>query len=281
MRVLVGLDGGDGGRDALELARVLTSGSQGSVLAIVVLGGGPLPMEYALLDEEEARQAEPLFEEARAALGEIPLETRAFGGGSPAAILTTLAEKEDIDAVVVGSPHRGAVGQVMIGSVAKSLLNGAPCEVFVAPKGYAREQHDPFRAIAIGYDGSPEAKEALRCAEELARPSNAMLRILTVVSPPAAIPAPGALGVSMPQSPADPDRVINEAVNSVDSSLGAEGRRLDGAPRREIAGACEDGVDLLALGSRGYGPLARVLLGSVSRALVDDVNCPVVVVPRP
>jgi nucleotide-binding universal stress UspA family protein len=39
-------------------------------------------------------------------------------------------------------------------------------------------------------------------------------------------------------------------------------------------------VDLLVLGSRGYGPLKRVLLGSVSRAAVNDARCPVLIVPR-
>lgn len=41
----------------------------------------------------------------------------------------------------------------------------------------------------------------------------------------------------------------------------------------------EDG--LLVLGSRAYGPLRRVLLGSVSTALVLSAPCPVIVHPRP
>ncbi len=44
--------------------------------------------------------------------------------------------------------------------------------------------------------------------------------------------------------------------------------------------ACEEGVDLLVLGSRGYGPMARVLLGSVSRQIVQDAPCPVLAVSR-
>jgi nucleotide-binding universal stress UspA family protein len=39
-------------------------------------------------------------------------------------------------------------------------------------------------------------------------------------------------------------------------------------------------VDLLVCGSRGYGPLRSVLLGGVSRQLVDDAHCPVLVLPR-
>jgi nucleotide-binding universal stress UspA family protein len=39
-------------------------------------------------------------------------------------------------------------------------------------------------------------------------------------------------------------------------------------------------LDLLVLGSRGYGPLSRVLLGSISRRVVSDARCAVLVVPR-
>ena len=146
VRLLIGFDGSEGGRDALELARVLAASEQAtSALVVTVLATGPLPMEYALLPAEEAADAEPLLAEARETLAGMDVETRAYGGGSPAGILTMLAEREDFDAIVVGSPHRGAVGRVMLGSVATSLLNGAPSDVAVAPKGYAQAQHETLR----------------------------------------------------------------------------------------------------------------------------------------
>ena len=48
----------------------------------------------------------------------------------------------------------------------------------------------------------------------------------------------------------------------------------------EIAARAHGVIDLLFTGSRGYGPLRRALLGSVSGALVRDAGCPVVVTPR-
>lgn len=282
MRLLVAHDGRNGGRDALELARVLAAPDpDASALVVNVSLTGPLPMEYALLSAEDATDAEPLFEQAREALAGMAVETRAYGGGSPAGILTMLAEREDFNAVVVGSPHRGVFGRILLGSVAKSLLNGAPADVAVAPKGYAEAQHESLRDIAVGYDGAPEAKVALRRAETLAKRSSARLKLLTVVKPPVAAPVmvPGAYA---PETPPEPDRVILEGVNSVDPTLAAEPVRLDGDPARQLMSACEeDPVDLLVLGSRGYGPLARVLLGSVSRKIVQDAPCPVLTVRRP
>ena len=52
-----------------------------------------------------------------------------------------------------------------------------------------------------------------------------------------------------------------------------------GDPVRELA-AQSGSADLMVVGSRGYGPLRAVLLGSVSGRLVREAACPVIVVPR-
>jgi nucleotide-binding universal stress UspA family protein len=39
-------------------------------------------------------------------------------------------------------------------------------------------------------------------------------------------------------------------------------------------------VDLLVIGSRRWGPVARLLLGSTGEVLMRDAECPIVVVPR-
>lgn len=280
MRLLVGLDRREGGADALELARVLSAGETGSALVASVLYTGPLPLEYAALADEDAEEAGPLFEAAQERLAGLEVETRAYGGGSPAGILTKLAEKNGFDAIVVGSPHRGPIGRATIGSVANSLLNGAPTDVALAPKGYAQEHHGPPRTVAVGYDGTLEAKAALRHAEALAQRFDARLRLITVVVPPVAPPVM-VPGVYSPQFPPMPEQVIEEGLASVDPRLDSASQRCDGDPVSELVRASEDDVDLLVLGSRGYGPISRVLLGSVSRPVADRAACPVVVVRRP
>lgn len=280
MRLLVAHDGRDGGRDALALARVLTASDPNArALVVTVLYAGPMPMEYALLPEEEAAEAEPILAEARDVLADLDVEARVYGGGSPAGILTTIAEREEFDAIVVGSPHRGAIGRVVLGSVARSLLNGAPVDVAVAPAGYAQAARDQLRDIVVGYDGSPESKLALRRAEDLAKRSNAKIELITVVTPPVVTPVM-VPGVSVPETPTQPEKVINEGIHSIDSSLAAEPIRRDGDPAAQLLLACEEGVDLLVVGSRGYGPVSRVLVGSVSREVIRKAPCPVLSVRR-
>jgi len=279
MKVLVGYDGSDGGRDALELTRVLAEATGAGVLLVTVLPYGPLPIPYEILEEEEAERAQPLFDEAREHLGELEVETRAFGGGSPAGVINDLAEREQVDTIVVGSPHRGPVGRTLIGSVADGLLHGAPCEVMTAPRGFAGEEHGPFRTIAVAYDDTEEAKAALARAEALALACRATIVIYTVAGPPTVVP--GAAGYT-PAIPPEAAPIVTRAVKGVDERLAATGRALAGTPGPTIAAACEEvGADLLVAGSRGYGPVMRVLLGSVSTQLVHKAPCPVLVVPRP
>jgi nucleotide-binding universal stress UspA family protein len=278
VRLLVGYDGSAGGKDALELARVLCAVTGAEALVVTVLPYGPMPVRYALLGEEEGGETKPLFDEAREILAGIEVETRAYGGGTPAGVMNDLAEAEKVEMVVVGSPHRGAIGRAVIGSVAEGHLHGAPCAVVAAPRGYAAERHEPFRTIAVAYDGTPESKAALLRAETLAHATNGTIRILTVAEPPVAIP--GVVGYTPPVPP-DPEEVVREAVKSVDRRLAAEGRHLSGPAAAVIAEACEEGVDLVVAGSRRYGPVARALLGSVSTQLIHKAPCPVLVVPRP
>lgn len=279
MRLLLGYDGSNGSRDAAELARVLGEATDAGVLVVTVFPYGPLPIPYEILGEEEAERASLLFEEAREGLGELAVETRAFGGGSAAAVIDDVAEREGVETIVIGSPHRGMVGRVVIGSVGDGLLSGAPCEVLVAPSGYASEEHGPFRTIAVAYDDTPEAKAALARAEAIALACRATIVVYTVSAPPTVVP--GAAGYT-PAIPPEAGSIVTRAVKGVDERLSATGRALSGVPAPAILAACEEaGVDLLVSGSRSHGPLARTLLGSVSRQLVHHAACPALVVPRP
>jgi nucleotide-binding universal stress UspA family protein len=61
-----------------------------------------------------------------------------------------------------------------------------------------------------------------------------------------------------------------------------EPRVAFGAPTDALKALCRDeAAELLVVGSRGRGPIATALVGSVSAALASSAECPVVVVPSP
>jgi len=55
---------------------------------------------------------------------------------------------------------------------------------------------------------------------------------------------------------------------------------ISGDPVDALASASSQPGTLMVLGSRGYGPLRLVLLGSVATSLVGSAPCPLIVTPR-
>jgi nucleotide-binding universal stress UspA family protein len=75
------------------------------------------------------------------------------------------------------------------------------------------------------------------------------------------------------------EQQMRDAIASLGPGVDVSGRLLDGDPSTALVDASKE-LDLLTLGSRGYGPVRAVLLGSVSRAVVREGACSVVVLPR-
>jgi nucleotide-binding universal stress UspA family protein len=160
----------------------------------------------------------------------------------------------------------------MGGDDARGTVSGATCPVAVAPYGYA-DDGGQIRTVGVGYDGSAEANASLAVARELANATGARLVALTVVSP-------GAGAAGHWEHP-DAIRMLEQPGDDLPRSLkGVEGQVAIGAPASELV-AFGDKVDLLVVGSRGHGPVRRLILGSTSLQLIREARCPLLVIPRP
>jgi nucleotide-binding universal stress UspA family protein len=283
--LVVGVDGSERSRDALTLADQLADRGQRVLLTHVhtygrlsnLLSGG----EYEQLVREVA---DSTFEAVQETIAPgIQRELRLVSNSSPAAGLQALAEETGASTIVVGSSHRSGLGQVLAGSVTESLLAGAPVPVAVAPRGYSGSERG-LRTIGSGFDGSPESRLALTWAAELARRSGRALLVALAVHTPVAfggVSTGGAFGFRSANDALCAALVeqLSEAVAALGDGSKVSGRVLEGDAASELAKASA-ALDLLVLGSRGYGPIRAALLGSVSRALVRAAACPVVVLPR-
>jgi nucleotide-binding universal stress UspA family protein len=277
--VLIGYDGSDGAKDAVALARVLCGPTTAHFLLVNVLPfPGPPPVAGELLGYQEASEWKVFFTEAERKLAGHQVEHQVYVGGSAGKVLNDIAEAETIDLAVVGSPHHGAIGRVILGSVAEGLLHGASVPVIAAPRGYRERVHEDFDRIVVGYDGSAEAGIALQHGAAIAAREDLQLHIVAVSTPPVAAPGPfaGPIPSTLPDAPA----VLVRGIKSIDPEIEAHGKALQGAAAIELASYCGPD-DLLLVGSRSYGPLGRTLLGSVSSTLIHEAPCPVLVVPRP
>jgi nucleotide-binding universal stress UspA family protein len=73
-------------------------------------------------------------------------------------------------------------------------------------------------------------------------------------------------------------RLVEETIADL-SGVAAEPQVVIGEPARALADAAEF-ADLLVLGSRRWGPISRLALGSTSEAVVRRATGPVLVLPR-
>jgi nucleotide-binding universal stress UspA family protein len=279
--IIVGVDGREGGRDALALAERLRRLSGGEIVAVHAY-----PYEYVVSRgsnaDFEAVMRDDVHKELDAELARAAVKASAVAvpDGSPARALHDAAESHDAGLIVVGSAHRGRIGRVFAGDIASGTLHGSPCPVLVAPGGYAH--HDvELATIGVAFDGSPESRAAVDVARDLAVAAGARLKVLTVLEPM----WPSGSYLSSYHDFSEDSETAREAATTRLDALVAElgpnvsGELLEGDAARELAFEGKE-LDLLVCGSRAYGPLGRLLLGSTSGRLVREATCPIMVLPR-
>jgi nucleotide-binding universal stress UspA family protein len=278
--IVAGVDGTGSGLDAAALGARLAA-HIGTPLVVICVGPEADLVDGAAAPEQ---QTTSILEAARKAVGDLPAEFRTVASTSPARGLAELAEKEDAEAVVVGSTHRGVIGRVMSGSTAERLLHGTGCPVAVAPRGYRRHRPEPLRAVGAAFSDTPEGHEAVRVAADLAARAGLPLTVFSVVGlhtswfrPEAVQPDPSVVPEEVAKAARD---ALDGVVAGLPDGVRASGELLFGEVVDELSMAADRGVDLLVCGSRGYGPVRRVLLGTVSSALVRQASVPTLVVPR-
>ncbi len=282
-RVVVGLDGSPTATAATRWAAQVAGGSGWSVRAIwawqypaatiLPIGRADLPNP----EEVERRLGEQARELLHEALGDradsVTLEFRR----GPAAGALLHAVREGARMVVVGSRGLGGFEGMLLGSVSRQLVEHAPCPVTIVRHEPAVPD-DGVAHVLVGIDGSRGAARALAFAGELARAIGAELTVASAVSPSDLVQADH----EEPHTGLDEHRKrIWEWTEPLrESGIEHQVAVVDGDARTALLDlAGQRGADLLVVGSRGLGPVGKLLLGSVASSLVKHARLPVTVVP--
>jgi nucleotide-binding universal stress UspA family protein len=281
-KVLIGYDGSAQGEDALAFGRQLSEILNAAPVVTTVISHPRQGVDEGEFDEAVTGFCEPLFEKARHHLDALPVREMPMVNDSPAAGIYELADWEKPSAIVIGSTRHGRSGRVLVGTLGGSLLSGVHCSVAVPPRGYAAGGSALDR-IGVAVDGSSESWRALSAGAYIAQRANAPLRILSVMGQPHYVLG----GLLSPLGPKEYrdfkerewESIYEDAAGRVPDALATEPLLLHGEPAEALAEAATD-LDLLVLGSRGYGPVKGTLLGSVSSRVMASAACPVMVVPR-
>jgi nucleotide-binding universal stress UspA family protein len=141
-----------------------------------------------------------------------------------------------------------------------------------------------MRAL-LALDGSPSADVARQAVASLAWPTGSVVHVVGVIDSEFD-PVTG-FGNPDPATWIAGKRTVVQALEAAAASLRRPGLAADatvmsGRPATVIVDQARQlRADLVVVGSRGRGPLASLLLGSVSAEVVDHAPCPVLVVRAP
>lgn len=233
----------------------------------------PLPGGVAVWQEEDARLVlEEAAKLARESAGGSVVVGTELKSSPPIPTLVQLSE--DADMVVVGSHGRGAVGRALLGSVSSGVLRGAACPVAIIPADEPDIREDA--PVLVGIDGSPASELATAIAFDEASRRGVDLRAVHAWSDVEILDLGG---LDWPALQEESEQILAERL------AGWQERYPDVAvqrlvvcdrPARELVNQSKS-AQLVVLGSRGRGGIARVLLGSVSNAVVHSVHTPIIV----
>jgi nucleotide-binding universal stress UspA family protein len=261
--VIVGLDGRQGGRDAIALTKELAS-ERATITLAHVYGGSTMGAREA--SEQLLRRARI---EAGTPTNDVAVHESSVGRG-----LHQAAREHGADLLVIGSCHRGRLGRTVLGSDVLSTVGAAPCAVAIAPKGYATTAHR-LSVLGVGSDGSPESDEALSAARALAARFDSTIKAMSVI-PLQRVPYGEAVHDNWPEIA---KRLSDGELRRLNGLGDVEGEVTYGDPGKELA-SFGMGLDLLIIGSRGVGTFVRWLTGSASHYLASHAACPLLVFPR-
>ena len=158
-----------------------------------------------------------------------------------------------------------------------------------------------YRRILIAYDDSDTSKSALKTAEKLAKINDSTLTVVYVENGSSNTMAtqsmmhdqegnPPHLAVNDPitdnpdqdyyyQPGKTPDQIIQSAESLLSNMIEADFQILSGKPSNQIIDySKENGIDLIVVGNRGISGVKKLFMGSVSKKVVNEADCQVLVI---
>lgn len=186
IRIVVGVDGSDACGDALGVCRRLQFGRPQRYLLVnavesMLPDGSFPPFRYAHPLASELREREEAGKEklrsAHAKLSEGVVSEEFQAHGDPSEALLRIAGERGADLIVVGHNRRGALDDLVLGSVARRLLRESPHHLLVTR---------PTTGAGVGlnaviaFDDSPESERCIEAFIRLAPKGVDKVYVLTV-----------------------------------------------------------------------------------------------------
>ncbi|MEX2547787.1 MAG: universal stress protein [Chloroflexota bacterium] len=294
MRILVAIDGSEPAGLGVDLV-VNVAWPAGTAILVAEavetgagLFGGPWPalamIQTYRIEAEIRVEAERTVHEARERLARPGLNVQAgVLRGRPATAILARARRMPADLIVVGSRGHGTIESMLLGSVSAEVVDHAPVPVLVA-------RGDQTKRVVLAWDGSSCATRAADLLRTWPLFAGSAVRVVSVAD----VNIPWWTGFPVDGSPellpvyADAAKASREhhselaremTAELLAAGLTAEVDLREGDAATEIlAAASASKADLIVMGTHGRTGLARLVLGSVARNVLQHARCSVLVV---
>lgn len=274
--VVVGVAGTPSSEDAVRWGAAAAD-ARGADLVLVHAVGLPVAGYEGIWDDAAGQGVADMLarEAAVAAEGHPDLKVRTeIDMESPGLALTRRSETAAL--LVVGTRRTTPQHRVFSGSLAYQVVAGSQCPVGVVPPS----SRVPENRVVVGADGSRDSLAAVRAAAREADRTGAVLHVVHAWKEPTVLASMGWVPPELPSSVKDEERVVlaeSTAGLAEDyPDLEVERTLVEADPASALLTAAAT-ARLLVVGSHGRGGVARMLLGSVSHAMVLHAPCPVLV----
>jgi nucleotide-binding universal stress UspA family protein len=188
--------------------------------------------------------------------------------GGTADVLESVVQETDASMLVLGGKHHSKLNRWLGGSTVQQVVRRTTVPLLVTA-GELRPHPRVLVAVDPSYAALPTAREAVAFARLLGSP----LHALHVIDPPPAIA----------ELPRDWSREIIERDIWPAIPLVEQGKVIrEGPPFETIVDEARAWrADVIVVGSHGKGWVDRLLIGSVTEELLNNLPCAVLVVPVP
>ncbi|MCU7723119.1 universal stress protein [Actinoplanes sp. KI2] len=289
-RIVVGIDGSQLSGNALEWA-VARARLGGEHLELVNSYNLAAPVDFfgyhGLATSQHLEWyielSEQLLEAANARVRELAPDltcTVTSQMGHPAHTLAAVSETAD--AIVVGRRGLGAAASALLGSVSNQLTVQAKCPVIVVGAGELPTEGP----VVVGVDGSEFGTNALRYAiAEAAVRKTSVRAVVAFDVLDGAVPADPELGARMRAGVQEDvvgtiGQALDEAQGNNPAAVSVDPVAVEGRAAEVILAHADDAQQIV-VGTHGKGLIRRILLGSVSRQILNDADRPIAVVDLP
>jgi len=266
-------------------ARSWPVGTEAQVLSVV--DDGDLPLKawreegygVSAVRREMQRRGEQISALAVERLRQIGIAARVvIMRGDPAYLIAFTARKWAADLILIRAHNRKDFRSRLLGSVAKSVVETAPCSVEVIRNADASSVDDGEFRILVATDGSAASVAASRAVAEMNWPENTEVRVVSAVNP--IIYSLDELGLTRGTGTDNAHRAIGKAVHLLTRAPVRISAEVIGgrAARQIVQRAKRWDADLIVLGTNERRGLSRLLFGSTSAAVANRAHCSVRVI---